>query len=59
VGEYQDELREINHKSRIVYNRRGIYPFLDDGICGDMAVRPKEIPGYQIFYLYPKIFDHK
>jgi len=32
---YNDELREINRKTRQVYLKRGIYPFLDSNATRD------------------------
>ena len=53
---YGDELREINRKTRQVYLKRGIYPFLDSNATRDSDSYDC-IPGFQIERLYPKIFE--
>jgi len=58
---YSDELLEIRRKSRLVYQKRGIYPFLDVGPW-DLKYKSGSIPGYQIFSLWssiPGIVDEK
>ena len=55
LSRYEDELKEIRRKTRRVFNRHGIYPFLDDGIQGDGSTGPGDIPGFQIFQLWPDI----
>ena len=52
---WDDEQREINRKTRQVYYREGIYPFLDDG-WHDWE-KPPYITGFQIERLYPKIYE--
>jgi len=47
---YDDELREINRKTKQVYIKKGIYPFLDENINGNGLTG--EIPGFSIFRLY-------
>jgi hypothetical protein len=49
---YSDELREIKRKEKQLYNKRGIYPFLDDGIYGEGHNKKKGISGFQTFRLY-------
>lgn len=53
---YMDELKEINHKSKLVYLKHGIRPFLTDDIC---SKRNDNIPGFQIERLYPRILEEK
>lgn len=55
-GCYQEELNEINRKSRIVYSRYGIYPFLRDDLTDNSM---GHIPGFQIERLYPTILEDK
>ena len=55
LSRYEDELGEIRKKTRKVFNRQGIYPFLGDGIRGDGSNGRGEIPGFQIFQLWPDI----
>jgi len=47
---YMDELNDIKRKTRQVFNRSGIYPFLDDGNLREEL--DDEIPGFQIFSLW-------
>lgn len=50
---YDSELREIRHKSKIVYSKHGILPFLDGS--GMQVHSDGYIPGFQIFRLWPEI----
>ena len=54
---YSDELKEINRKSKQVWLKRGIYPFLGSGLRNGDHIPSDGIDGFQIFSLYPKIFD--
>jgi len=45
-----DELNDIKRKTRQVFNRSGMYPFLDDGNLREEL--DDEIPGFQIFSLW-------
>jgi hypothetical protein len=56
---YSDELAEINRKSHKVFLKRGIYPFLGSKVKRGENVPTDGIDGFQIFSLYPKIFDDK
>jgi hypothetical protein len=51
---YDGELKNIRHKTKQVFNKQGIYPFLDDGIDGG-GESTGDIPGFQIFRLWPEI----
>jgi len=53
---YDSELREINRKTRQVYLKRGIYPFLGSHATPDHDSYDC-IEGFQIERLFPKIFE--
>ena len=49
---YNGELREIRRKSRQVYRKHGIRPFLTDSVPGKESYFDGDIPGFQIFRLF-------
>jgi hypothetical protein len=56
---YADELREIRRKSRQVYAKHGITPFLSDSARMNRKSSDVSdgIPGFQIFSLWGDILD--
>ena len=53
---YNDELKSIKHKSKRVFNKYGIYPFLGNSLKPyDRTPREGGIDGFQIFRLWPEI----
>ena len=57
MNAYNAELREIRRKSRLVYSKKGIYPFLGSSLGEGNNYHRGEIPGFQIFSLWGKIAD--
>ena len=56
---YDDELRSINRKSRQVYLKYGVIPFISDmgKVNRSLKKNSLHLPGFQIERLYPKIYE--